>query len=252
MVIQKTSVMWTGKRSVVYVREISDKGIDFVMREVKLGLPLGESYVVEDGLKEGEEIAINGTFSIDAAAQLAGKPSMMNNLEVEETNVHKHKIAENPVTKTNLSKAAKTALQPLYTAYFGLKNALVKDDLKTAKSSSERLKTALKNIDMSLFGKESHTLYMTYYSNLNNELEHFSHLTKIEKARQKFQAISETMIAMSKSFEPLDNIIYVQFCPMADDNKGANWLSQEKDIKNPYFGNSMLTCGEVSLEIKSD
>ncbi|WP_291728306.1 efflux RND transporter periplasmic adaptor subunit [Bernardetia sp.] len=253
IVIPKTSVMWTGKRSVVYVRETSEKGIDFVMREVKLGLSLGESYIVEEGLKEGEEIAVNGTFSIDAAAQLAGKPSMMNGMETEEMNTHDHNATEkveNPVKKINIGKAAKNSLQPLYAAYFELKNALVKDDLKTAKSSSEKLKMALKNIDMSVFKGESHTLYMAYYSNINNQLEHFTHLENIEKARQKFQGISEAMVAMSKSFEPLENVIYVQFCPMADNNKGANWLSQEKNIKNPYFGKAMLTCGEVSLEIK--
>jgi Cu(I)/Ag(I) efflux system membrane fusion protein len=103
---------------------------------------------------------------------------------------------------------------------------------------------------MSLFGGESHNFYMTYNANLKQELQHLPHVEKIEAARQKFQAISETMVAMSQSFEPLENIIYVQFCPMADNNKGANWISKDKEIKNPYFGKSMLTCGEVSLEIK--
>ncbi|MBX3045216.1 MAG: efflux RND transporter periplasmic adaptor subunit [Candidatus Kapabacteria bacterium] len=77
IVVPKTAVMWTGKRSVVYIKSNSDKGVNFIMREVTLGPALGESYLVESGLMEGEEIAINGTFSIDAAAQLAGKPSMM-------------------------------------------------------------------------------------------------------------------------------------------------------------------------------
>ncbi|MEO5978623.1 MAG: efflux RND transporter periplasmic adaptor subunit, partial [Chryseolinea sp.] len=76
--IPKTAVMWTGKRSVVYEMRSTDQGISFIMREVTLGPELGESYVIESGLKPGEEIAVNGTFSIDAAAQLAGKPSMMN------------------------------------------------------------------------------------------------------------------------------------------------------------------------------
>ncbi len=79
LVVPETAVMWTGKRSVVYVRTKSDQGVNFIMREVTLGPALGDSYIVEDGLISGEEIAVNGTFSIDAAAQLAGKPSMMNN-----------------------------------------------------------------------------------------------------------------------------------------------------------------------------
>ncbi|HET8885652.1 MAG TPA: efflux RND transporter periplasmic adaptor subunit [Salinimicrobium sp.] len=71
--IPKSSVLWTGKRSVVYVKEETG----FELREVLLGNSLGNSYIIIEGLKAGEEIVVNGTFTVDAAAQLAGKPSMM-------------------------------------------------------------------------------------------------------------------------------------------------------------------------------
>ncbi|MBN1932168.1 MAG: efflux RND transporter periplasmic adaptor subunit [Desulfobacterales bacterium] len=78
LIIPKTAVMWTGKRSVVYIKNTTAQGIMFTMREITLGPELDEGFIVESGLQEGDEIAVNGTFSIDAAAQLAGKPSMMN------------------------------------------------------------------------------------------------------------------------------------------------------------------------------
>jgi Cu(I)/Ag(I) efflux system membrane fusion protein len=78
LVIPRSSVLWTGKRSIVYVKQPADEGVNFKMREIELGPMLGNSYVVENGLTEGEEIVTDGTFSVDAAAQLAGKPSMMN------------------------------------------------------------------------------------------------------------------------------------------------------------------------------
>ena len=78
MVIPKSAVLWTGKRSVVYVKQPGTDEPIFKMREIGLGPMLGESYVVTDGLTEGEEIVTSGTFSVDAAAQLEGKPSMMN------------------------------------------------------------------------------------------------------------------------------------------------------------------------------
>jgi membrane fusion protein, copper/silver efflux system len=78
LVIPRSSVLWTGKRSVVYVKESSSDEPVFKMREIELGPVLGDSYVVNDGLAEGEEIVTQGTFSVDAAAQLEGKPSMMN------------------------------------------------------------------------------------------------------------------------------------------------------------------------------
>lgn len=77
-VIPRSSVLWTGRRSVVYVRQGSLEEPAFKMREVVLGPELEDGYVVIEGLEEGEEIVTNGTFSVDAAAQLAGKPSMMN------------------------------------------------------------------------------------------------------------------------------------------------------------------------------
>jgi membrane fusion protein, copper/silver efflux system len=78
MVIPKTAVLWTGKRSIVYVRQTGTDEPIFKLREIGLGPMLGDSYVVTDGLTEGEEIVTSGTFSVDAAAQLEGKPSMMN------------------------------------------------------------------------------------------------------------------------------------------------------------------------------
>lgn len=78
IVIPASSVLWTGKRSVVYVKQQSADGTVFEMREIELGQSLGEEYVVVDGLSEGEEIVTSGTFYIDAAAQLEGKRSMMN------------------------------------------------------------------------------------------------------------------------------------------------------------------------------
>lgn len=77
IVIPKTAVMWTGKRSIVYVQNVTGQAVTFQLREVTLGPALGDEFIIESGLQPGEEIAVNGTFSIDAAAQLAGKPSMM-------------------------------------------------------------------------------------------------------------------------------------------------------------------------------
>jgi Cu(I)/Ag(I) efflux system membrane fusion protein len=77
VVIPESAVLWTGKRSVVYVKQPGQEEPVFKIREVELGPMLGESYVIVNGLSEGEEIVTSGTFSVDAAAQLEGKPSMM-------------------------------------------------------------------------------------------------------------------------------------------------------------------------------
>lgn len=78
LVIPRSAVLWTGKRSVVYVKQPDSEEPIFKIREVELGPQLGSSYVVLDGLADGEEIVTQSAFSVDAAAQLEGKPSMMN------------------------------------------------------------------------------------------------------------------------------------------------------------------------------
>ena len=81
IVIPRTALLWTGKRSIVYVRQPGSGTPSFGMREVELGPALGDSYIVLGGLEEGEEIVTDGVFAIDASAQLEGKPSMMNRPE---------------------------------------------------------------------------------------------------------------------------------------------------------------------------
>ena len=78
MVIPKSAVLWTGKRSIVYVKQPSTQSPAFMLHEIELGPSLGDSYVVLSGLNDGDEIVTNGTFTIDASAQLEGKRSMMN------------------------------------------------------------------------------------------------------------------------------------------------------------------------------
>jgi Cu(I)/Ag(I) efflux system membrane fusion protein len=90
IILPKSAVMWTGQRSIVYVKNTSDKGISFSLREVVLGPSLGDSNVIESGLESGMEVVTNGTFTIDAASQLAGKPSMMNPKGDDEMTGHQH------------------------------------------------------------------------------------------------------------------------------------------------------------------
>ncbi len=261
LVVPKTAVMWTGKRSVVYVKTSSDQGVNFIMREVTLGPALGESYMIESGLMEGEEIAVNGTFSIDAAAQLAGKPSMMSPEGGQVMTGHNHgegssqegaaiKEKARDLKPLTIDGQAKEALIPLYTAYFQWKDALANDNFAEAQKAASTMNPALEKINMGLFKGDAHNVWMDFQGSLSESLEHVQHLSNIEQLRKSFQTVSATMIEMANTFHPLAETIYVQHCPMADNDKGADWLSKEKEIRNPYFGSSMLTCGEVTKEIK--
>lgn len=256
--VPKTAVMWTGKRSLVYVMYNTAQSVSFRMREVTLGPELGESYVIESGLNPGEEIAVNGTFSIDAAAQLAGKPSMMNPDGGVAMTGHNHggttnpSMEKNPLVfkKVSVSEDAKKSLQPIFDNYFNVKSALAADDFKKAIEAGKAMKTSLAMVDMNLFKGDAHDVWMQQYTSLKESLKHVEHLEDIKAIRQSFIDISKAMISIAETFDPLSSVIYVQYCPMADSNKGAKWLSQEKEIRNPYFGDAMLTCGEITKTLK--
>ena len=78
IIIPKSAILWTGKRSIVYVKQPNTETPAFLLQEVELGPSLGDAYVILSGLEEGDEIVTKGAFTIDASAQLAGKRSMMN------------------------------------------------------------------------------------------------------------------------------------------------------------------------------
>jgi len=110
LLIPKTAVLWTGKRAVVYVKVSGRNQPTFQYREITLGPVAGEFYIVAEGLEEGEEIAVNGVFKIDAAAQLAGKPSMMNPEGGKVATAHDHSKMEmgGESSDMNSQKASQT------------------------------------------------------------------------------------------------------------------------------------------------
>lgn len=256
LIVPKSAVMWTGERSVVYIKHTSAAGISFMMREITLGAALGNGYVVQEGLEEGEEIATNGTFSIDAAAQLAGKPSMMNPEGGAASMGHNHgnmsapKTASLPTKEISVGNSVKTALTPLFDDYFQLKDALVKDDFENSKKYASTLQKNLNKINMSVFKGKAHNTWMQQSSQIKKALMAMGNETTIEGVRKHFIHLSNQFIHLTKTFKPFDSKLYIQNCPMANSNKGADWLSKSDEILNPYFGASMLTCGDVKEEIK--
>jgi Cu(I)/Ag(I) efflux system membrane fusion protein len=109
--IPKTAILWTGKRSIVYVKRPDSEAAVFKLREVELGPSLGDSYVILSGIVEGEEIVTKGVFSIDASMQLEGKQSMMNSAENPDAeNGHATIVVQGlcEMCKERIEKAAKS------------------------------------------------------------------------------------------------------------------------------------------------
>ncbi|MDP3312020.1 efflux RND transporter periplasmic adaptor subunit [Lutibacter sp.] len=258
MVVPKTAVLWTGKRSIVYVKKPGNDPI-FKIREIELGPMLGNSYVVEKGLTEGEEIVTQGAFSVDAAAQLEGKPSMMNTEGGKVSTGHENHTGRQETkveNSTEITKKVKVSsnfqqqLKLVFNNYIKIKNALANDDGKTSQKYAVELLKSLKNVDMKLLkDKESHTHWMTIEKDLKTSAELISKNSEIKVQREKFIVLSKNISKSIKLFG-INQKVYEQFCPMANSDKGAIWLSTEEKIINPYFGASMLQCGTIQSIIE--
>jgi Cu(I)/Ag(I) efflux system membrane fusion protein len=217
--IPTSAVLWTGKRSLVYVQTTSSI---FELREVEVIQENSDYYIVLSGLSEGESVVVSGAFQIDASAQLRGLESMMSyQLEASES------IA--PFTAQEDSMMS-VLVQP----YLTLKDELVRSDANAVSATAKEMLVLL-----------SDKKYAFSRSNLKSLLESIQKAEDIEEQRELFRLISNEMIQWASSTQSVSSKLYVQFCPMANNNKGAKWLSSEEQIRNPFYGDAMLTCGSV-------
>ncbi len=246
LTVPKTAVLWTGKRSVVYLKPYNDKPY-FEMIEVTLGQSLEENYEILNGLNIGDEIVTEGTFTIDAVAQLEGKKSMMNtimNTEQVYTSPLSSKDLNTPPTVIDIK--TKSDMSYIIEDYIHLKNALVQSNVSLTVRHGKKLLNHLQKINTEdLSNKQKNTL--SSISKITNKI---TTINDLEKQRASFKLLSSAFVDLVSTSKTMDQSIYIQFCPMADQNKGANWLSFEKEIRNPYFGDSMLKCGRITKEIK--
>lgn len=228
--VPRTSVLWSGKRSVVYVKVTNAEMPGFEMREVTLGNRMGENYLIESGLQAGEEIATNGVFAIDAAAQLSGNYSMMNRPKIKSVEV---------------SAEFRNQITAVAESYFQVKNGLVNDNLVDAKKSLAAFDLSLSKVKRELLTEQALNNWTEMLKGLKEASTKMGSSMEIEEARKHFSMLSFNVLEMTETFGLNKEVVYKDYCPMAFGDQGAYWLSEKKDITNPYFGASMLACGEV-------
>jgi hypothetical protein len=147
--------------------------------------------------------------------------------------------------KTDYQKNPATT--PIIEAYIQIKNGLVDDSKEKAANGAEALLKAFSAFDMTQLTTETHKEYMEI---LESAKEHTEHIVKgtIDNQREHFEPLS-TNISDMIALLGTEKTLYKDFCPMANNNKGAYWLSEVRGIKNPYFGAKMMKCGNVREQI---
>ena len=236
--IPASAVMWTGERSLVYIKTNPNEPI-FEMQEITLDKRNGETFTVVSGLQQGDEIVANGTFTVDAAAQLQGKKSMMNQ-DSDEDDV------QMPEMKMKIPKSAQDVFIKSIAPYLKMKDAFVDSDAKGASAFTKATLEEIQFISESELGK----MEKLHVSKIRRMLSAIVENNDIENQRSHFVVLNQNLVPIVMNIDNIDPKVFIQKCPMANGNQGAFWISADKEISNPYYGETMMTCGEIKATLE--
>lgn len=237
LVVPSSAVLATGKRAVVYVEVPGTEEPTYEGREVVLGPRAGDEYMVLEGLEDGERVVVNGAFRIDSSMQIMAKPSMMGS------------PGQSSGATGPEATVFREALAPLYAAYLEGQAGLAGDDTGSAQSALASMGQLLEDISPAGLSAEHRTVWREELPQLSAAIASAASAESIEALRAPFEPISSSMLTIVREFghDASSNLVEA-YCPMALDGTGASWLQVGRDIRNPYFGASMLGCGDVREE----
>lgn len=141
-------------------------------------------------------------------------------------------------------------ISSIVTNYLQMKNAFAKDDSKEAGTSGEEMVKAFTGFNKAALTPDQAKIYIDVEDDAREHAEHIgSNAGNIKHQREHFDMLSKDIYQLVKTFGGGQKLYY-DHCPMYNDGKGANWISETKEIANPYLGKAMPTCGTVKEELK--
>lgn len=251
LVIPASAPLITGVRSLVYIRIAGDDGPIFESRQVVLGARVREGYAVLEGLREGEEVVVRGNFRIDSAAQLAGLPSMMHDGD-ESIMRPGHHHAESTEAAAAAPFGASddgpqdlaATFRPAWQAYLAIQQALAGDDAAAARAGFQTMQQILSEGDIAAAEGVPPPRRPDLTRKMIAACEDAAKVDDIEGLRSEFERLSQAAAELILTVgHDLPRPIVRVHCPMAFANRGADWLQEEGEVANPYFGARMLRCG---------
>ncbi len=144
----------------------------------------------------------------------------------------------------------RTGVKEILSGYLNVKNALANDNAKEAATAGKEIVNAMNKLDKAALAAEQKKVYEDVEDDAKEHAGHIStNANKIDHQREHFETLSEDVYDLVKTFGA-GQTLYQDFCPMYNNNKGATWISETKEIKNPYLGKKMPKCGEIKEKIK--
>ena len=143
----------------------------------------------------------------------------------------------------------KAPAREILAGYLKLKNALTNDNDKEAAAIATQLAKAFKAVDKTALNAEQSQVFTDVEADAIEHAEHIAaNAGDLVHQREHFETLSDEVYELVKAIGAGQKLYYTN-CPMYNNNKAANWLSETKDVKNPYLGQAMLTCGSVKEEL---
>jgi uncharacterized protein (DUF885 family) len=175
-----------------------------------------------------------------------------NNNSSKEISSNSDTASKSSVATNNNNETKNTgAINDVLAGYLKLKDALANDNGNDAASAAKEMGAALAKVDETSLIPDQKKIYDDVKDDIKEHAEHIGENgSNIEHQREHFDLLSQDMIDLVKAVGS-SKTLYKEFCPMYNNKKGASWLSETKDIKNPYYGSKMPECGEVKEEIKA-
>ena len=236
LVVPRTAPLFTGQRAIVYVEVPQAERPTYEARTVRLAPRTGDVYPVVAGLVEGERIVTRGAFVLDADLQIRGGNSMMTGPDDSDEGPWDQAI--------EISAGERRKLQPVLVAYLALQQALAGDDLPGAQQAGASLVKHAAEVRLARPQAASEA-WLPLARDLGQHGAHITEASSLESARGGFEVVSLRVQALLRRFgNPLDRALAVAFCPMAS-GRGATWVQTGNEVDNPYFGDSMRTCGTL-------
>ena len=267
LLIPNTAPLITGKRSIVYVEVPGASSPTYELREVTLGPRVGDNYIVDKGLKEGERVVTKGAFKIDSTMQIQGKASMMAPMEKMASAENRppldqkaeEKSDEETIEKLTAPKSFITGLNPVYTDYLKMKDAIKEKKTDAAILSGTDLIKDLKNIDSSILDAKSKRKWNQLSNVILAAATKITGTTSPIDQRRIFSSLSEAVVKTLMTFGQMtDSDLSVFYCPKAFDGEGFYWIGKGTDNTNPVYETGAETeektteCADLVEKISPD
>ncbi|MFD3003938.1 DUF3347 domain-containing protein [Pontibacter toksunensis] len=192
------------------------------------------------------------TFSACSENKTENTEAVMESTEAVETEatLTTNVVVETP-DYTSGSEVVETQIEQVVDAYLKVKEALVASDAEAAKAAASNVASLAEAMPVATLTGEQKAYAEEKRAEIQQSASAIAQASDVDAQREHLELLSESVFSMAKAFGAATQQLYYQHCPMANNNQGAYWLSANEDIRNPYFGESMLKCGSTEEVYKN-